>query len=858
MSKTTDGFTDRMKSALNRLLRIGTNGPPSSSRRGRRLAPLQELEDRRLLSASPIGGEYRVNTYTAGAQQTFAQTPKAVAMNPANGNYVVVWSSQGQNGGTGYDVYFQRYNAAGVAQGPETLVDTPINGVNQAFANVAMNASGNFVVTWSSQQGGNWNIYAQQYNASGVAQGAAILVDTPGNFDQENSAIAMNASGNFVVTWQAGQNGYWEIYANVFNSSGVSQTGPIQLTSGANNYVVPQVAMDDAGQYVITWLSYAGGINWNVNAELFGSNNQPIGSEFQVNTLTTEDSFPAVAMDATGNFTITWTGAQTGIDNVYARSYFSTGAANGTVFQVGPASIESQAFSSVAFAGDGNPIITWSNEGLGISGWGIYAQQFTPTGTPLGSELHVNTYTLNDQVYSSVAGAADGNFTIVWSSQGEDGSGFGVYGQNFTTGASAGINVAGSTFLVSEDNNVLRINSLTGAVVATYPTGVANDGAIFGPDGSIYVADYANNQILHYNAAGTFLSSFGSADLTTPQALSFGPDGNLYVGNADGAVDKFSPTGTFLGTFIAAGSGGLTNAKAIVWGPNGNAYVSSYFNSEVLEYNGTTGAFIKVFATGSGGFEDIAFGPDGNLYAASYGNNAIYLYNGTTGASLGTFASGSQLDNPFGLSFDPNGNLDVASRSSGTIQVYNGTTRAFLGNLDTGLTNPAYLSTTTSLVTSETGTTATFTVVLTSEPLAPVTINLATSVADEGSLSQSTLTFTPSNWNVAQTVTVTGLDDHIVHGDQTYEITGTATSSDSNYNGLAMAPVYVTNTEADVAGFTVTPTSIQTSMSGASASFSVVMTSEPVTPVTIPPREPCRRIRSPSMPATGMSPSPSP
>ena len=102
-------------------------------------------------------------------------------MNPTNGNYVVVWSSQGQNAGGGYDVYFQRYNAAGVAQGPATLVDTPVNGVNQQYANVAMNSSGNFVVTWSSQQWGHWNIYAQQYNASGVAQG----LRDPGRYARE-------------------------------------------------------------------------------------------------------------------------------------------------------------------------------------------------------------------------------------------------------------------------------------------------------------------------------------------------------------------------------------------------------------------------------------------------------------------------------------------------------------------------------------------------------------------------------------------------------------------------------------------------------------------------------------------------
>ena len=244
---------------------------------------------------------------------------------------------------------------------------------------------------------------------------------------------------------------------------------------------------------------------------------------------------------------------------------------------------------------------------------------------------------------------------------------------------------------MSEDNSVLQINALTGAVVATYPTDLANDGAIFGPDGSLYVADYNNNQIDHYSASGTLLSTFGAGELTSPQGLTFGPDGNLYVTNANGAVDTFTPTGSFVGTFIAAGSGGLTNAKAIVWGPDGNAYVSSYYNSEVIRFNGTTGAFMNVFATGGGGFEGITFGPDGNLYAASYGNNTVYYFNGTTGALLGTIGSGAQLDNPFSVGFDPAGNLDVVSRTSGTIQTFSSANGTFLSTLASGLTNPAYL-----------------------------------------------------------------------------------------------------------------------------------------------------------------------
>ena len=75
----------------------------------------------------------------------------------------------------------------------------------------------------------------------------------------------------------------------------------------------------------------------------------------------------------------------------------------------------------------------------------------------------------------------------------------------------------------------------------------------------------------------------------------------------------------------------------------------------------------------------------------------------------------------------------------------------------------------------------------------PVTINLGMSALGQGSLSQSSLIFDVSTWNVAQTVTVTGLNDHISDGNQNYQITGNATSADANYNALTITPVNVTN-----------------------------------------------------------------
>jgi Domain of unknown function (DUF4347)/Periplasmic copper-binding protein (NosD) len=140
-----------------------------------------------------------------------------------------------------------------------------------------------------------------------------------------------------------------------------------------------------------------------------------------------------------------------------------------------------------------------------------------------------------------------------------------------------------------------------------------------------------------------------------------------------------------------------------------------------------------------------------------------------------------------------------------------------------------------SLTTSESGTSASFTVVLTSAPSASVTITLVNGDPTEGKLSTTTLIFDATNWNTPQTVIVTGLDDFVIDGPITYTVTlNPATSADPAYNGLDPADVSVTNTDNDVAGFIVTPISgLTTTEAGGTASFTVVLTSQPTAPVTI-------------------------
>ncbi len=102
--------------------------------------------------------------------------------------------------------------------------------------------------------------------------------------------------------------------------------------------------------------------------------------------------------------------------------------------------------------------------------------------------------------------------------------------------------------------------------------------------------------------------------------------------------------------------------------------------------------------------------------------------------------------------------------------------------------------------TGEDGTAATFTASLTAAPHADVTLSLQSSDTGEGTVSPTSLTFTSGNWNVDQTVTVTGVDDAAVDGDQSYEIQfGAAVSTDAAYDGLTPDPVSVVNVDDDSA-----------------------------------------------------------
>ncbi len=131
---------------------------------------------------------------------------------------------------------------------------------------------------------------------------------------------------------------------------------------------------------------------------------------------------------------------------------------------------------------------------------------------------------------------------------------------------------------------------------------------------------------------------------------------------------------------------------------------------------------------------------------------------------------------------------------------------------------------------AESGTTDTFTVVLNVQPDSDVVFSISSGDTGEATVT-STLTFTASNWDTAQTVTVTGVDDDIIDGTQASSTTISIIDaiSDNNFDSVSDQTVSATTTDDDVAGFTIAESSGSTSVaeSGTTDTFTIVLNAQP-------------------------------
>ena len=387
------------------------------------------------ISVVPIGGETLVNTNIVDNQTINPNVAQAIATD-ANGNYVVVWTSNLQDGSL-YGIYAQRFNAQGIAQGAEFLINTT-TADNQINPAVAMDTAGNFVVTWSSnlQDGDGYGVYAQRFDAAGVSQGSEFQVHTTTVGGQGTPAIAMANDGRFVIAWSSGgqdPDGSTGIYAQRFDASGVAQGSEFRVntyTTGIQQ--LTSVAMDSAGNFVVTWASdLQDGSNYGVYGQRYDANGVALGSEFRVNTTTTDSQlYHDVAMLKDGRFVVAYQSRSGSNYEVYVQRYAADGTAIGGELRVNTATVTgNQPIPSVTADESGNITVVWNSSADG-NGAGVIGRRLDWSGNMLGGEFQVNTTTTGNQLYPEVVAQPDGRFIVAWSGNGP-GDADGVFMQRY-------------------------------------------------------------------------------------------------------------------------------------------------------------------------------------------------------------------------------------------------------------------------------------------------------------------------------------------------------------------------------------------------------------------------------------------
>ena len=162
-----------------------------------------------------------------------------------DGDFVVVWGTSDEK------IVARIFNDTGTPLDPDFIItDNPYS-----YTGVAMDGAGNFVVVWSKYiAADDVDVYAQRYNNTGSPLGSEFQVNTFTAGSQTNPSVAMDADGDFVVTWSGpDQDGFlYSVYARRYDNTG-SPIGNEFLVSDESNTSRPTVGMDSTGNFVISF-----------------------------------------------------------------------------------------------------------------------------------------------------------------------------------------------------------------------------------------------------------------------------------------------------------------------------------------------------------------------------------------------------------------------------------------------------------------------------------------------------------------------------------------------------------------------------------------------------------------------------
>jgi hypothetical protein len=548
----------------------------------------------------------------------------------------------------------------GHASAGDAVVNTTTSS-NQTLPKSAALTDGGYVTVWAGNQSGTYDVYGQRFDKTGARVGAEFQANTytansqgAAGTNDANLDVTGLAGGGYVVTWASDlqDGGSWGVYARNYDAQGHSAGAEYRVnTTTASLQWVPQTTGLTGGGYVIVWASASqDGDGYGVYAQRYNSAGVAQGSEFRVNVVTASDQGARAAGEeglsvtrlSDGGFAVSWYSTTGGTGDVYARLYNADGTARTGEFQVNTYTTGWQWTPQTTVLANGQLLVTWASEGQDGSGNGLYGQRFDLTGAALGDEFIINTTVSGQQgnLFNGrahdVVGLADGGWVATWYDSAKDGSSGGIYMQRFDANGT----MLGTETLV---NSVTSGDQRSPTVVALVDGGYAISWASDAQDGwgyGVYQKVYEANGLERQSRPSNdiLVNSNTASDQFVPKNVALADGGHVVVwaSNHGGTYDVYGQRYDANGQKV--GVQFLVNS--VTTGTQGVLVASTYVPQlDVIGLSG--GGFVVTFAGDAS--SGVTGSKDGNVWGVFARR---YDATGTTASAeerVNTYTTSDQL-----------------------------------------------------------------------------------------------------------------------------------------------------------------------------------------------------------------------
>ena len=449
-----------------------------------------------------ISGEFQVNSKTQEDQY-----PRNI-VKLENNNFVIIWDD-GREGSTSFNVKAQIFDPDCKKVGSELQVNTNTNG--KQWVGKAVSFPNRFIVAWydgdntyNGQDGSKLGVYAQIFDNNGSKLGTEFRVndntegsqhlqsinfingdivinyfddnvkksyvkiyDTKGNIKLEDTEIANNPGSLYhngdknIMVWSSQVTSgdvrdsaidvYFQQYDISINNAEdiipLSNMFQVNDREQISKFTGLSISSSTDNKFTAVWSDYEEA-NSGVFGQTFDNNRNKIGNKFKINSDGSKFEYPKIDYLNNNDFAVVWE-AENGKRNIEAQIFDNQNNKIGSQIRVNNIQSVREQWPAVTRINNAGFVVVWADEYNGTHDTKM--QIFDDKYQKINSQFMVNTYTGSYQITTGqtpITNLKNGNIVAVWSSNFQDGSVDGIYGQILTSTG----NKVGAEFKIHDVN----------------------------------------------------------------------------------------------------------------------------------------------------------------------------------------------------------------------------------------------------------------------------------------------------------------------------------------------------------------------------------------------------------------------